>query len=153
MVWYIDSGDDMRLYYVFNVKSDIAKLYKNKSASLYKILENIYYMHQEDINYGFAIFKQITNRIKVMELSNELYIKLHKDLVYSKINNEHIINDLYHDEVSVLKIKNSHMIIESNKSYSSFFNILNEINNDYFVCDFKEKDFFFMNNVTNLIKN
>ena len=143
----------MRMFYVFNVKSEIVNLYKDKPASLYKILENIYYMHQEDINYGFAIFKQLTTRNKVLELSNTIYIKLHKDLVYSKIDNEHVINDLYHDEVSILKIKNSHLIIESNKSISSFFKILNEINSNYFVCDFKEKDFFFMNNLTNLVNN
>ena len=143
----------MRMYYIFNVKSEIKKLYEDKPASLYKILENIYYLHQEDINYGFAIFKQITNRNKVMELNNEIFNQLHKDLVYSQIDNEHIINDIYHDEISVLKIKNSHLIIESNKSISSFFSILNCINNNYFVCDFKEKDFFFMDKVTNLVNN
>ena len=143
----------MRMYYVFNVKNEIAKLYNDKPSSLYKILENIYYMHQEDVNYGFAIFKQLTNKNKVLELNNDIYIKLHKDLVYSKLDNEHIINDLYHDEVSILRIKKSHMVIESNKSISSFFKILNDINNNYFVCDFKEKDFFFLNNITNLVNN
>ena len=143
----------MRMYYVFNVKSEIGKLYNDKPASLYKILENIYYMHQEDVNYGFAIFKQLTNKNKVLELNNSIFIKLHGDLVYSKIGNEHVINDLYHDEISILKVKNSHLVIESNKSISSFFKILNDINSNYFVCDFKEKDFFFLNNVTNLVKN
>ncbi len=143
----------MRLYYVFNIKSEIITLYKDKPASLYRILENIYYMHEEDINYGFSIFKQITNRNKMIELNNEIYIKLHKDLIYSKIGNEHIINDLYHDEVSILKIRNSHLIVESNKSVSSFFKILLDINNNYFVCDFKDKDFFFINEIANLIKN
>ena len=143
----------MRMYYVFNVKNEIAKLYNDKPSSLYKILENIYYMHQEDVNYGFAIFKQLTNKNKVLELNNDIYIKLHKVLVYSKLDNEHIINDLYHDEVSILRIKKSHMVIESNKSISSFFKILNDINNNYFVCDFKEKDFFFLNNITNLVNN
>ena len=143
----------MRLYYIFSIKSEIVNLYKDKPASLYKILENIYYMHQEDINYGFAIFKQITNKIKKQELSNDIYIKLHKDLVYSKIDGDHVINDLYHDEVSILKIKSSHLVIETNKSSSSFFGILNNINNCFFVCDFKEKDFFFMNEIVNLVNN
>ncbi len=134
----------MRMYYIFNVKREIAMLYHNSPSSLFKILENIYYMHEEDINYGFSIFRQITNTIKVDMLNNNLYIKLHKDLVYSKINNEHIINDLYNDEVSILKIKKSHLLLESNKSYSSFFKILYEDNPDYFICDFKEKDFFFI---------
>ena len=143
----------MRLYYIFNIKSEIIDLYKDKPASLYRILENIYYMHEEDINYGFSIFKQLTNKNKIVELSNNIYIKLHKDLVYSKIGNEHIINDLYHDEVSILKIKNSHLKIESNKSISSFFKILFDISHNYFVCDFKDKDFFFIDEIANLIKN
>ena len=143
----------MRLYYVFNIKSEIRELYQDKPASLYRILENIYYMHEEDINYGFSIFKQLTNKNKTIDLNNNIYIKLHKDLVYSKIGDEHIINDLYHDEVSILRIKNSHLKIESNKSVSSFFKILLDLNNNYFVCDFKDKDFFFISEIANLIKN
>lgn len=143
----------MRKYYVFNIKSDIISLYKDKPASLYRILENIYYMHEDDINYGFNIFLQLTNKNKITELSNNIYIKLHKELVYSKINNEHIINDLYHDEVSILKIKSSHLVLESNKSISSFFKILSDLNQNFFVCDFKDKDFFFITEITNLIKN
>ena len=55
----------MRLYYVFNIKSKIKELYQDKPASLYKILENIYYMHEEDINYGFSIFKELTNKKEI----------------------------------------------------------------------------------------
>ena len=66
---------------------------------------------------------------------------------------EHIINDLYHDEVSILKINKSHLKLESNKSISSFFKILMEINSNYFVCDFKDKDFFFITEIANLVKN
>ena len=143
----------MKLYYVFNIKSEIIDLYQDKSSSLYKILENIYYLHEEDANYGFSLFKELTNKNKIDELNNLLYIKFHKDLVYSKIDNEHIINDLYHDEVSVLKIKKSHLIVESNKSMSSFFKLLLDYNRNYFVCDFKDKDFFFIREITNLVKN
>lgn len=137
----------MRMYYIFNVKNDIANLYRSSPSSLYKILESIYFMHREEADYGFNIFKQITNKIKVTEINNDLYIKMHKELIYTKINSEHIINDLYHDEVSILKVKSSHLLLESNKSYSSFFGILNSINANYFICDFKEKDFFFISDI------
>ncbi len=143
---------NLRMYYIFNVKDDIANLYKNNPSSLYKILESIYYMHKEEVDYGFNIFKQITNRIRVREFNNNLYIKMHKDLVYSKTDAEHVINDLYHDEVSILKVKSSHLLLESNKSYSSFFPLLYTINNNYFVCDFKEKDFFFVSDIISLLK-
>ena len=142
----------MRMYYVFNVKEEIAKLYQDNPSSLYKILENIYFMHEEEVNYGFNIFKQLTNKIKVNELDNEIFVKLHKDLTYSKIDGEHVINDLYHDEVSILKVKSSHILLKSNKSYASFFKLLSN-NDNYFVCDFKEKDFFFIKDIECLIKN
>ena len=142
---------NVRMYYIFNVKDDIANLYKNNPSSLYKILESIYYMHKEEVDYGFNIFKQITEKIKVRELNNELYIKMHKELIYSKTDYEHVINDLYHDEVSILKVKSSYLLLESNKSYSSFFKLLNNINPNYFVCDFMEKDFFFMYNIVKTI--
>ena len=141
----------MRMYYIFNIKERVFDLYRNNPSNLFKILENIYYMHEEEVDYGFSLFKQITNKIKITSLNNEIYIKLHKDLIYSKIGNEHIINDLYHDEVSVLKIKSSRLILESNKNYSSFFKILNDINQYFFVCDFKEKDFFFINDIKLII--
>ena len=78
----------MRLYYIFNIKNDVRVLYNDKTASLYRILENIYYMHEEDINYGFSIFKELTNKNKQDELNNIIYNKLHKNLIYSRIDNE-----------------------------------------------------------------
>ena len=143
---------EMRKYYIFNIKESIMKLYQNNPVSLYKILENIYYMKDEDIEYGYNLFTQIANMFDTKYLNNSIYIKLHKDITYSKINNEHIINDLYHDEISILKIKSSRMILESNKSYSLFFKIINDLNENYFVCDFKEKDFFFINDLQAVMK-
>ena len=143
----------VRIYYIFNIKESIVKLYQNNPAGLYKILENIYFMREDEVDYGYNLFCQIAKMNEIMDLNNQIYIKLHKDITYSKIDNEHVINDLYHDEVSILKIKASRLLLESNKSYSSFFKILNEINKHYFVCDFKEKDFFFISNLHNLIKS
>ena len=69
---------------------------------------------------------------------------MHNDLVYTKIDNEHIINNLYKDEVSILKIKKSHLVLDSNTSYSSFFSFLNEYNTNLFICDFTNNDYFFL---------
>ena len=137
----------MRMYYVFNVKEDIVNLYKDSPSSLFKVLNSIYYMHREDLNYGFNLFRQLTKKIDKDYLNNQLYIYLNKDLVYSKINDELIINDLFNDEVSILKVKRSYLLLQSNKSYSSFFKILYGYNKNYFICDFLEKDFFFLNDI------
>lgn len=142
----------MRMFYIFEIKKEIKELYQDNPSSLYKILSSIYYMHKEDVNYGFNLFNQITNRIKVMEISNKIYIDLHTNIVYTKTGNEHIINDLYKDEISILKVRKSHIMIQSNKSYNRFLNLLLEYNENFFVCDFLENDFFFINDIKKLIK-
>lgn len=142
----------MRMFYVFEIKKEIKDLYKDSPSSLFKILSSIYYMHREDVNYGFNLFNQITNKIKVLELSNKIYIDMHTNIVYTKNGNEHVINDLYKEEVSILKVRKSHILIQSNKNYNKFFDLLLEYNDNYFICDFLENDFFFINDIKELIK-
>ena len=142
----------MRMFYIFEIKKEIKELYRDNPNSLFKILSNIYYMHKEDANYGFNLFNQITNKIKVLDVSNQVYIDMHTNIVYTKSGNEHIINDLYKDEISILKIRKSHLLLQSNKNYNRFFELLLKYNDNYFVCDFLENDFFFISDVKNLIK-
>lgn len=142
----------MRMFYIFEIKKEIKDLYQDNPNSLYKILSSIYYMHREDANYGFNLFKQIANKIKVMDLSNQIYIDMHANIVYTKSGNEHVINDLYQDEVSILKIRKSCLLLQSNKSYNRFLELLLNYNENYFVCDFLENDFFFISDIKNLVK-
>ncbi|MBR3660476.1 MAG: sporulation inhibitor of replication protein SirA [Bacilli bacterium] len=137
----------MRRFYIFSIREELLTLYKDNPGNLYKILESIYSMKDEEFTYGYNLFKQICISIDNLELSNRLYLTMHNDLVYTKIDNEHIINNLYKDEVSILKIGKSHIILDSNNSYSSFFAFLNKYNKNYFVCDFNEGDYFFLNSI------
>lgn len=142
----------MRRFYIFSIRKELISLYKENTINLYKILESIYYMDENEFTYGLNLFKQICLKIDNLELNNRLYLKMHNDLVYTKIDNEHIINNLYKDEVSILKVKKSHMVLDSNSSYSSFFSFLNECNQNYFICDFETKDYFFLNDIELLVK-
>ena len=137
----------MRRFYIFSIREELLILYKDNPSNLYKIMESIYMMKEDEFTYGYNLFKQICVSIDNLELSNKLYLTMHNDLVYTKIDNEHIINNLYKDEVSVLKIKKSHLVLDCSKSYSSFFNFLNKYNKNYFICDFKDKDCFFLSDI------
>lgn len=141
----------MRMYYIFEIKDEIMTLYKDNPNSLFKILNHIYYMHVEDVNYGFNLFNQIIYPTNINEINRKIYLKLHKELVYSKQKNEHIINNLYKDEISILKIGKSHLVLECNKNYSSFFKVLESFDKNYFVCDFKEQDYFFLKDIKSLV--
>ena len=137
----------MRRFYIFSVRDELLALYKDNPGNLYKILESIYQMKDDEITYGYNLFKQICISIDSLNLSNRLYLTMHDDLVYTKIDNEHIINNLYKDEVSILKIKKSHIVLDCNTSYSTFFTFLNKYNKNYFICDFKEGDYFFLSDI------
>ncbi len=141
----------MRMYYVFEIKDEIMTLYADNPSGLFKVLNHIYYMHVEDVTYGFNLFNQIIYPTNINELNRKIYLKLHKELVYSKKRNEHVINNLYKDEVSILKIGNSHLFLECNKNYSSFFQILDTFKKNYFICDFKEQDYFFLKDLKTLV--
>lgn len=141
----------MRVYYVFPMKEEFAQLYQNSPRTLYNILRQIYYMHKEDVHYGFNLFQQIIERIDKHTLDQQLFLKLHQEIDYSKRGNLHYVNNLYRDEVSTLEIKNTHMKIETNHDFSSFFRFLDASQANYFVCDFVEQDYFWLKEIKTLV--
>lgn len=141
----------MRIYFVFKIKEEYIELYKDTPNTLYNILNQMYYMKRNEIGYGFNLFNQMIDKIDKFELDKYLYILLHTKMKYSKRNDEHILNNLYKDEISVLKVKNTHMVINSNKNYTEFFAFLNQYDNNYFVCDFNNHDYFFLSRVNLLV--
>ena len=69
---------------------------------------------------------------------------MHKDIPYIKRDDFHIINNLYKDEISRLRINNFFMRLELDQDYSSFYKYLNNKEKNLFVCNFKTTDFFFL---------
>lgn len=141
----------MRIYYVFDIRSEYVDLYKESPNSLYNVLHQLYYMRKKDLEYGFNMFKQLANRIDKDELDKNIFLKLHNKMTYVKKGDNHIINNLYKDEVSALKVKYSYILINTNKSYTDFFNTLALDNRNYFVCDFINNDYFFLSNIKILV--
>ena len=74
-------------------------------------------------------------------------------MMYSYNENEHVINNLFLNEISILKVKNSNLRLETNKEDCSFLKDLNSFNNTYFVCDFKNQEIFFLKNNKVILKN
>ena len=141
----------MRIYYVFDIRSEYVDLYKETPNSLYNVLHQLYYMRKKDLEYGFNMFKQLANRIDKEELDKNIFLKLHNKMTYVKKGDNHIINNLYKDELSSLKVKYSYILINTNKSYTDFFNVLALDNRNYFVCDFINNDYFFLSNIKILV--
>lgn len=141
----------MRIYYVFNIKKEVYEVYKDTPSVLYNFMYYIYKLNKEYLDYTNIIFNQVAEKFDKKKLDLEIFIKLHNKMRYSKKKEEHIINNLYKDEISIMKIKNSYIIINSNKNYTEFFNIINKEYSECLVCDFINQDYFYLRNIKILV--
>lgn len=141
----------MRIFYAFKIKEEFYELYKETPSVLYSFLNQLYHFKKEDLDYGNNLFKQIVNHFDKDELDKKLFIRLHNKMKYCKKGDEHIINNLYRDEVSIMKIKKSYIVINSNKNCTEFFEFLDDMDKYIFVCDFNNHDYFYINQLKVLV--
>lgn len=133
------------------MRKEFVNLYKDNPGSLYSVLKHLYLMKKDEANIGFALFNQLVEKLNKNILDRKIFIKYHKELVYSKNGNDHVINNLYKDEISILTIKHAYILITTNKNYSSFFNTIAMFGEEYFVCDFVNHDYFWINDIKILV--
>lgn len=134
----------MRVYFIFDIKREFITLYRGNERILFNILKQIYYLQKEEVEYGYHMFQQLTNKIEKEKLDRSIFLEFHQDIPYSKRNNIHYYNNLYKDEISRLTIKKTYIKLETEQLASSFFTYLNSYSPNYFVCEFKYQDYFFL---------
>ena len=133
----------MRIYYIFKINEDYAKLTKNKPFNLYQVLENIYLMNNEDLILSYKMFEEVAIQIDRKNI-NTLIFNLYKDnLNYSCFNNVHTYNDYLKGEETKLILNNSHIKVKSNQNFPTFLRDFNGYKN-LFVCDFINNDYFWL---------
>lgn len=142
----------MKVYFIFDIKKEFKSLYKGNERVLYNILKQIYHLESNEIEYGYNLFNQLINKINKNDLDRKIFIKYHQDIPYSKRNQTHYINNLYKDEISRLTIKSSYMKLEVENNSKAFFKILADFSDNYFVCDFKNYEYFFLTSTSPKIK-
>lgn len=135
----------MKVYFIFDVKEEFIKLYTGNERVLFTILKQIYYLEKEEVVFGYNLFSQLTNPINKAEIDRQIFIQFHQDVPYSKKGQIHYINNLYKDEISRLIVKRSYIKLESEQEFSTFFSILKNFSSNYFVCNFQEPNYFFLN--------
>ena len=141
----------MRIYYIFSIREEFYDLYKDYPRGLYNILLEIYEMNKKDLEYGYNLFKQLVMPINKYDLDRCIYKELKNKMRYSRNRDEHIINNLYSDEVSIMKIKNTHIVINTIQNYTEFFELLNKYKYLLFACDFNNDDYFFLSRIKSLV--
>ena len=133
------------------MRKEFVNLYRENPSSLYNVLKHLYLMKRSDVSIGFNLYNQLTEKIDKNELDKKIFIKYHKELIYSKNGNDHVFNNLYKDEISILTIKYAYILINTNKNYSSFFNVIAMFGDEYFICDFINQDYFWINDIKILV--
>ena len=78
------------------------------------------------------------------KINSMIYKKFMDDENYNKILNKHILDDGV--EKTKLTVYNTYIKIKTNQNISAFFKILSNEEN-VFVCDFNNKDYFWLNKV------
>lgn len=137
----------MRTYYAFIIKDSLMHFYSKKPYSLYKILEQIYRLKNNDIVLGYRLLEQVTEPFGTRKTDKFIYKKHYDELEYSRLDDGHMIKNLYSEEITFLKVFHSHVRIKTNNNFSAFFNSMQEYNENIFVCDFENQDFFWVNKI------
>jgi hypothetical protein len=130
----------MRKYYLFIIKKEYYNSYKNKSYVLYQVLESLKNIKAYDFSYGLNIYKNICLSFPVPLLKNYFSNRIK----YEQINKK-IIRIESDFEDTYVQLNYSCIIILSNCNFPQILKIFNIYNKNIFVCDFKNKDFFWLN--------
>lgn len=135
----------MRVYYLFKINDYFSKLYYNKTYYLYKMLEQISLSSKNDFIISYRLFEQMAVAFNKTDINSKLYRRYAFDDNYIKTLNKHVLDNRL--EKTKLTVYNTYIKIKTNKNITDFFKVLfNEEN--IFVCDFNNKDYFWLSKVT-----
>lgn len=135
----------MRTFYIFNISKEFKTLTKDNPYNLFKSFEEIYNFNRNDIFIAYELFFQIAIPFDKKKLNLNICDHNRHNNNYTKFNNIHIINNYYTDEQSELVINNSFLLLKTSLIAPTF---LKDIQNEnLFVCDFQNKDYFWLENL------
>lgn len=127
----------MRKYYIFILRTEFYKIYKNNALILYKTLENLYKLKSDNFGYGISIYNQLCLPFNKEVLDNYFYRKFN-----NKINSKHYIRQ----EQTLVEIHKSCVVVLTKYNIPKIMRTLLYYNRYLFVCDFENKDYFWLEN-------
>ncbi|MDO5569197.1 MAG: sporulation inhibitor of replication protein SirA [bacterium] len=135
----------MRTYHIFKINKFFFYMYKKNPYKVYKILEGIYKSEEYDILLSYKMFKQIVIPLnsKDFTLSLKQIYKDNNNYYYN--NNIHILNNKC--EYSKLIVNKTNLKLKSSINLSPFLNNIANFSDNIIICDFKNKDYFWLNEI------
>lgn len=140
----IPGEEKMRTFYIFNINKSFYNLMKNNPYHLFKAMEDIHNFDCSDADMAYDLFNQIASPFDKSKINNRIFNEAKDNDFYSKFHNVHRIQNKYIPEDSMLVVNKAFLLLESNILKPTFLSELKEYKN-LFVCDFKNKDYFWLN--------
>ena len=134
----------MRTFHIFNVNNSVALLTRTDAYPLFHSFLKIKNLSNSDLSLGINLYEQIASQIDKKKYTRNIYNHYKESDFYTRFQNNHTYINKYRDEKSYLKIKNAYIRIDTNRQYPEFFKYLKK-NHNLFVCDFENKDYFWLN--------
>ena len=125
-------------------------MYKNTPFKMYKIFEEIYYSKDYDNIKTFRVLEEVALPFNKIMLNEYIYYEYKLKYGYKREDNIHKLNT---DEKTSLRINNYNIKIETDSNYPVFFDDIKNYNNNLFVCDFDNKDYFWLSKLNSLQKD
>ena len=144
----------MRVFYIYNINDYFCSVYDKYPYKLYKMLEDAYLTNRFNIKSSYNIYEQMINNYNKLFLNNYIFSNNKLDIYYYNKDNMHIISN--RREYSKLMVTSYILKLESSINYPKFFDNIHNYSDNIFVCDFINKDYFWLykivKNKDNLIK-
>lgn len=133
----------MRTFYIFKINKEMAILSKDNPYNIFRSMEDIFKMTKKELPVGLNIYEQLITPINQNKVNRKIIMSYKDNDYYQKNYNVHSIYNKYKPEETKLTVKNSYLLLESNVIKPSFLKELS-YDKDLFVCDFANKDYFWV---------
>lgn len=108
---------------------------------MYKIIEELYHTKDYDMLISYRYYQRFAIEFNKLAVNEYIYNLNKKCKYYQRDNNIHIINN---EKYNKLIVNSTCIMLKTNDIYSVFLNDLNVYLDNIFVCDFKNKDYFWL---------
>lgn len=138
----------MRVFYLFDVNMNFYDMYREYPYKLYKMYEDLYLTSKYNEELSIRMYKQMNHRFNISFMNNYLKGQNKLEPYYYNKEKSHIISSRY--IYSKLKVYTYYITIESNINFVKFFRQLNDYSSNFFVCDFDNNDYFWLEKIVSL---
>ncbi len=146
-ICYFFVGEEkLRTYYIFNVNKEMSILTKDSPYMLFKSFESIYKSGREDLFVATNLYEQLASKFNKELVNNRISHNFLDNQFYIYTKNMHSYYNKYRDETCKIEVKNSYLICTCKNSR---FELLRKLQGySLFACDFENKDYFWLDEIT-----